>query len=158
MKKSFFHCARQIVLAEKYFEISRREIEFRLASKGEFELTTEHDVTDDDGTVSTTVLRLNIATKSDYVHCWQVSLKLHQIRIDGIDYETTYKMLDGTRGRGWHRHNWNEAHDNADRDKRPLEHFDDVTNRKDFLIRAFSAMRITLNKNDDGSTPELQFD
>src|SRR5262245_36848933 len=107
MRKALFPYVEQIVASEKFFDLGRGDILNALAQKGQCEFTTEHDVTDENGEVTANLLRLNVATRAEARECWAVSLKLHGLRIDGIDYEGSYKTATGEKGSGWHRHKWN---------------------------------------------------
>lgn len=157
MRKPLFQYVGQILASEKYFDIGRGDIIHLLAQKGEHEFITEHDVTEDNGTTTTTALRLNITTRAEIRESWSVSIKLHGIRIDCIDHEPAYRMLDGSKAAGWHRHIWNPSQDSADKHKVPAPAIDGFRDRNEFLIRVFSEMKILLNKTDHGPD-QLSFD
>lgn len=144
--------------AEKYFDVSLREIDRHLDAKGEVELTGEHEVADDDGESVAALLRLNINCRSKRSVGWTISLKLCKTRIDGIDRENSYDATDGTKQVGWHRHVWDSRIQSAELSKAPVQGFDDPKLvRSDFLLRAFSEMRILVSRNDYGSA-DLPFD
>jgi len=150
MRRPLFDYVDQIRDARKYFDVSRIAIQRELLVKGKCEVFADLDVVDDSGQVVIAQLRLNIHARDDSPLSWQVSLKLHSIRIDGIDYEGRFPTADGSTGRGWHRHKWNAAEDSAERWKVPLGDMDGIKTREEFLIRTFSLMRIDLNAVDDG--------
>ncbi len=150
----FAHVPR-IVGSDKYFDISREAIERALAQTGKCEVTAVHDFKGDDGEEIAVDLKLNITARIDLPQSWSMSLKLHKIRIDCIDYEPVYDCIDGTKNSGWHRHCWNEKHESAESDKVPAS-IGSIQTREEFLIRGFSEMRIVLNAADDGSQQELR--
>jgi hypothetical protein len=155
--KALFPVVPQLVAAEKYFDYSRNDIERRLTAekKAEFYCQQELEV---DGRRETAVLRLNINCESPAWLNWTVALKLSGIRIDGIDWESRYDAIDGTEGAGWHRHVWVPRDQNADRGKRPIPQFATTSlTLSQFLIRAFSELRITTSRTDRGDN-ELPFD
>jgi hypothetical protein len=149
MAQDFLDYAGRIALDEKYFDVSRLEIRRLLLVKGRCELLTEHEF-EIDGRTETTTLRLNIITRGESALSWSMSLKLHGIRIDGLDHEGRYKSSDGSVGRGWHRHEWDADESSAERRKIPAVEIEGVETRDDFLIRGFSVMRIRLNAIDHG--------
>lgn len=152
MRRPLFHLVDQIVRAEKYFDVSREQIERVLSTTGKCEVTTDCDLTDEDGRTITAELRLNIAAaRSDMPISWGMALKLHKTRIDGIDHESRYTTKDGTLSRGWHRHQWIAAEDSAERGKMPIADFDSIQSRDQFLIRGLSLLRIRLSKADHGT-------
>ena len=147
--------------AEKYFDVSLVEIERRLdGDGGEYECRAEVEVAGVDGVPVAAELRLNITCKSSIWANWSVSIKLHKVRIDGIDYEPRFPMGGGKFGAGWHRHSWDETAsdcDNKQAGKIPLDSFaDHCQSRASFLIFALKELRVLLNKNDHG-TDELSF-
>jgi hypothetical protein len=151
MRRPLFHLVDQIVRIEKYFDVSRLTIEHILSTAGKYEITTDCELTDEDGTITAAELRLNIAAaRPDIPSCWQMALKLHRTRIDGIDYEAKYTTIDGTIAHGWHRHRWIASEDSAERGKVPAAELDGVETREQFLIRGLSLLRIRLNKADHG--------
>lgn len=151
MRKPLFHLVRNIVTAEKYFDVSREAIERELARVGKCEVTTDHELVDDSGEPVTASLRLNIHARAEMPTSWAVSLKLHGTRIDGVDFEPKYKMLDGSIANGWHRHSWNPADESAESDKHPITELDGIGQREQFLIRSFKLLRIRVNKSDHGN-------
>lgn len=101
---------------------------------GKCNLLTEIDLTDT-GEVVTAELRLNISTKAPVSLGWTMSLKLHGIRIDCIDYEAKYRLKGGGIGRGWHRHVWDPDEESSKRLKVPVSDLDGITSRDEFLVR-----------------------
>jgi len=156
MSSNFFAHTLQIVSELKYFDVSRDEI-LRQLEAGDVEFESEHQFVDDFGNEWSTVLRLNISCRNNWVRGWTISLKMHKERIDGIDWEPYFTGLDGTRNFGWHRHVWSRKDQSAKAGKICVQGFDDVDNREDFVIRALKEMNVTLSKTDYG-TDELPFD
>jgi hypothetical protein len=144
------------VTEEKYFNVSRDEILRCLARDGQFDLCEEHTISDGAGTPYTVVLRLNISGRGSIAHSWTVALKLHDTRIDGIDWESRFQVPDGNMGSGWHRHARNEKQLSAEKNKYPVGDLTEYLAKEEFLIRALKIMRITLSANDNGSD-KLQF-
>lgn len=117
-----------------------------------------HEFTDDNGDVRGAELKLNVICRAPVVQGWRISLKLHRIRVDGIDHEGQYDLPDGSKAHGWHRHVWDEKAQHGDDLKQPLETFGKgLQSKAEFLIRACREMRIIFNKSDDGNGI-LQFD
>lgn len=137
-----FRLADRIRGEEKYFDISLQDVLIDLVTLGEVECTSEHYSGEDDPVV----LRLNLHAKSEFPTSWTAALKLHHVRIDGIDYEPVFLTMDGTLASGWHRHHWDANTLNADRDKRQLASFGGGKfNIRTFVIRAASELCIRLN-------------
>ena len=158
MRRALFDYVEQIRKAEKYFGVSPGRIARELAAAGRCEVTAVHEWVDDNGEQLAAELRLNMSGRVEYPHTWKVALKLHRTRIDGIDFEPKFQRLDGSIGRGWHRHRWNPAEDSAERDKVPIKDFDTARNREQFLVRAMNILRITLDQSSDGENNDLPFD
>ena len=117
-------------------------------------LTASDNITDDDGEVVGVELRLNVNCRAPKPWMgWSVTLKLHRMRIDGVDHEAIFDTADGTKGTGWHRHLWDSTERNGDRLKQPLASFGEgpPLSRVDFVVRAFSELRVLLNNKDDGN-------
>ena len=147
---NLFHLVDQIRGVKKYFDISRQEVERELRSNGSYENYCQCEL-DDGGKLVFADLRLNIRCKGGAT-TWAVSLKLHKIRIDGIDHEPKFHATDGTLASGWHGHLWDSSAFNAERLKAPLHEFQKkVSSIEDFLISAFQEMRVLLNKVDHGN-------
>jgi hypothetical protein len=155
MRRALFDYVEQIRAADKYFDVSAEHIARELRASGKCEVKSIHELVDDNGEEVATELRLNFSGPSEYRHSWKVALKLHETRIDGVDYETSFDMKDGKRAKGWHRHHWNPAEDSAERHKLPLEDFNEVQTRQDFINRAMSVLRFRLNRLDHGETGSL---
>jgi hypothetical protein len=156
MRRSLFEFVDQIREASKYFDVSRQEILRELLVKGKCQIVTEHDVNDRGDTI-TAPLRLNVAAHEGALIAWTVALKLHNIRIDGIDYEAKFRTVNGDVAHGWHRHQWSASDESADVGKIPIDILDDITTREEFLIRSFKLLRISLNPLDHGQDI-LRFD
>jgi hypothetical protein len=99
----------------------------------------------------TAVLRLNASCNNEDVRGWTISLKLHKERIDGIDWEPYFDDQTGNKSSGWHRHEWDQRRRTAKSIKNPVQGFDSVKSREDFIIRTLKEMRIQLNKVDHES-------
>src|SRR5688572_26073998 len=114
MRRELFDYVEKIREAEKYFEASIAEIRRMVRVKGRCDLYAELDLNDENGLPITANLRLNIAGGIDRpLVAWTLALKLHNERIDGIDYEATFDMEDGNKGHGWHRHGWDASEASA---------------------------------------------
>jgi hypothetical protein len=137
--------------------VSWDEIERELSAAGHFDCYGDYEC-DDEGQTLSTRLRLNISAPVRYMYSWAISLKLHDTRIDGIDFHEWLALPNGKRGRGgWHRHEWVPSIKQSERRVR-IEKFDKgLTSLKRFLLKAFQELRIEVNKHDDG-TQLLQFD
>lgn len=147
-----FFLASTIVAAEKYIDISRDEIERTLSDEnGEFDYDWEETVLDDLGNEHVVTLKLNINCKSQLMVSWSISLKLHQIRIDGIDWHSVYTDPNGDRQNGWHRHRFDPKKQRADGQRWPTKALDQMSNRTQFLIRTLSEMNIRLSGVDHGN-------
>lgn len=156
--RALLQWADEMRAAEKYFDVSLPEIERQLTATGCWELTCEQEVTDENGETVAAVLRLNISCKSRHPAGWTIALKLCKERIDGIDRENRYDAMDGTEKSGWHRHVWDSRTQSAKEGKQPIQGFDDPRlTRSDFLVRAFSAMRVLVSRHDHGNS-DLPFD
>jgi hypothetical protein len=149
MPREYFHLVPRIVEEEKYFDVSRAEIQRELETRGEFGIETFHEL-NDDGEQVTVTLDLRISYKNGYGG-WSVALLLHNERVDGIDFEARYTSMDDQSCSGWHRHCWNEAAKEAKTQKKPLTDLDGIDNLEDFLIRIFATLRIRLNQEDHGN-------
>jgi hypothetical protein len=157
MSEGFFHLVPAIVANEKYFDVSRDEIERNLADEnGRVEYETEHSIEDEFGKEIVVTLRLNINCQSPVAVGWTISLKLHGVRIDGIDWHAFYTDPGGNQQQGWHRHLYSSATKSADGQRLPVDGFHILKNRRDFLIRALSEMKLLLSGVDYGAD-ELPF-
>jgi len=151
MARDLFAYVEQIRTTEKYFDVSRLGIlHLLLAKKGACDLYADHVIVDENGNDVDATLRLNISTRSETPLSWTMSLKLHGVRIDGVDHEGRFPAVGGGWGRGWHRHVWEPADENAERRKMPITELDGVTSRDQFLTRGLRVMRIQLNAIDHG--------
>ncbi|MFY9674227.1 MAG: hypothetical protein WAK13_07220 [Terriglobales bacterium] len=157
MATDYFALVDRIVEERKYFDISRSELVLLLEAKGEADIETEHQTTDDYANSCSVVLRLNIHCKHPkYVEGWTIALKLHNTRIDGLDFELKYTGGDGALHSGWHRHIWDHRLQSAEKNKVPAQDLNGIGSREEFLIRALKFFRIDLNATDYG-TDSLPF-
>ena len=154
-----FHLVERIRADPKYFPVSVDEIDRELRASGHFDCFGDYECPDEDGTIVSTRLRLNVTASVKHIVAWKIAIKMHETRIDGIDHEEWITREDGTRGPGgWHRHAWDPRARNADRRKVLLPGFDKgVWSVKMFLVKSFRELRIEVNKHDDG-LQQLQFD
>ena len=151
MSSNYFFLVPRIVAEAKYFDVSIAEMLRVLDSAaGTFECTEEHETRDEYNLEQHVVLRLNVHCQSTLPQGWTIALKLHNERIDGLDWESEYTAADGSTLHGWHRHQWNQREQSAKRLKMPAGDLDTVDSREQFLIRAFSIMRITVSGRDYG--------
>jgi len=158
MPTDFFFLAGQIVAEKKYFHCSLGDISHQLEANGHCEVETEHHTRDDYSTIHPVVLRLNISCKNQSnTTSWSVALKLHNIRVDGIDNEPIYPGMDGAFHEGWHRHVWNHRQQSAERNKIPVSDLGVIKGRDHFPNIVFNLMGILLDRNDHGPD-ELPFD
>jgi len=141
-----------IVATKKYIDISRDEIERTLNDEnGEFDYDWEETVTDELHTEHVVTLKLNISCKGPLMISWSIALKLHQIRIDGIDWHSSYCDPDGNKQHGWHRHRFDPRKQSADSQRWPTNALEQSSGRTDFLIRTLKEMNITLSGVDHGN-------
>ena len=157
MIQDYFFLAEKIRADSKYFDVSIEEILRHLENEGgKFEYKCEQVF---EGFANPVPLRLNIRCKGP-VNSWTISLKLpgtiRPIRIDCIDWEARYTDVLGQSMYGWHRHMFDDKSKSAENLKASVEGLDDISNKQQFLFRAFKLMKILLNEVDYGST-ELPF-
>lgn len=151
MASNNFFLVPQIVADDKYFDVSAAEIiRALLAPSGKFDQTEEHETKDEYNVDFRIIIRLNINCQSKVPEGWTIALKLHNERIDGIDWESEFTAADGSTGHGWHRHEWSQQAQSAKHRKIPVPDFAGIEAREQFLIRALSIMRIKLNARDYG--------
>jgi hypothetical protein len=147
-----FHLVERIRSQDKYFPISREQIQRELRASGYCEVQCVHEVMDDAGDLIGCELKLNITCRHSLPQTWKLALKLHATRIDGIDHEGRFTSESGDTASGWHRHGWDARRKSAERVKLSLDGFDaNLSSREEFLIRAFKELRILLNKDDHGN-------
>ena len=152
-----FHLADRVRKEEKYFDVSLGEIERQLSRAGAFESVCEHDTEDDSEAVSLE-LKLNLYARSKITNSWTASLKLHGVRIDGIDYESRFETEEGDPASGWHRHQWDDVEKSAEKRKLLLDGFGNgLSGIRAFVIRVAKELGIRLNKDDHGHS-DLPFD
>jgi hypothetical protein len=151
MPKDLFDYVEQIRGSEKFLDLSLLGISrLLMARKGKCHLPLEHDVTLSNGDVVTTELYFNVNAASDTPTGWSMSLKLHEKRIDGFDWEKRFPMLSGDMGRGWHRHHWDAKEESAEDHKLPVSDLETVLRREQFLIRGLALMKVRLSPADHG--------
>ena len=150
MPRDYFHLVQRIVEAEKYFDVSRAEIQRELEQSGEFAVETYLELDDGNGERVTVTIDLRISYKDGY-RGWSAALLLHSERVDGIDFEARYTDVNGNPCSGWHRHLWNPETREAKIGKQPIGDLDDVNGCEEFLIRIFGLLRIRLNQADHGT-------
>jgi hypothetical protein len=118
---------------------------------GEFDSDWEETVIDDLNTEHVVTLKLNINCKSRLMISWSIALKLHQIRIDGIDWHSSYCDPDGDKHHGWHRHRFDPRKQSADGQRWPTKVLEGVSDRTHFLISTLKEMNIALSGVDHGN-------
>jgi hypothetical protein len=147
--REFFGLVEQIRQEAKYFHVSRSELAAKLAMDKQCEILCEHETTDVDGSTVFVTLRLNWAQR--FLGRWSVSLKLHKVRVDGIDWLRLYDTPNGTKCSGWHRHGWDATTKQADLHIPLPDAFGvDVNTTEDFILRICSEMQIYLSAKDVG--------
>jgi hypothetical protein len=150
--KDYRHLIEQIRAEQKYFNYSRLEVAARVNAERVADIECEHPTMSESGPVDVP-LRLVVARRRKY---WSVALMLHGMRVDGIDWLPSYPCEDGTTGSGWHRHQWDDADENADVHVALSPNFGDGINYvEDFLIRISQEMRIAWSANDVGFESRL---
>jgi hypothetical protein len=151
MASNNFFLVPQIVADRKYFDVSASEILRSLhARSGKFDLKAEHETKDEYNVDFRVIIRLNVNCQSVMPEGWTIALKLHDERIDGFDFESVFDTANGSKARGWHRHQWDQRAQSAKRIKLPAPDLNGVDAREQFLNRALSMMRIRLNARDYG--------
>lgn len=143
------HLAPRIRDEEKYFPASHADVCRSLRRAGNTEVRTEHSTEDIDGSTIFVQLRLNIACKARFVQAWSASLKLHGVRIDGVDHHDLYRAADGQQARGWHRHGWDPARQQQT-ERIPLDGFGHVADIETFVRRVCETLGVSLDKHDLG--------
>ncbi len=147
-----FFLVPKIIAAEKYIDINRDEIERAITSEnGEFEWEWEEVIVDEFGNEHYVPLRLNIHCRSEYALGWSVAIKLHSIRIDGIDWHSRFFDPQGIKREGWHRHEFNQHTKSAAEQRVPIDGLDDDMTVEQFLTRTLSRLRISLSGVDHGN-------
>lgn len=82
---------------------------------------------------------------------WSIALKLHQIRIDGIDWHSVYRDPDGHKHHGWHRHRFDRRKQSAEGQRWPTKVLERASDRTHFLISTLKEMNIALSRGDHGN-------
>lgn len=152
MASNKFFLVPQIVAAKKYIDISRDDMERNLNDEnGEVEYDWEETITDDFDIEHVVTLKLNISCKSPIMLAWSIALKLHQIRIDGVDWHSTFYDPEGNKHQGWHRHRFDQKKENADGQRWPTKALEGASDKTTFLIRTLKEMNISLSGVDHGN-------
>jgi len=138
--------APKIRALEKFCPISLHEIEQALRTNGgKVEFRWNETIIDDAGQSVDVLIRLNLNCKSAKSSGWTASLKIGKSnRIDCVDFEG---------GTGWHRHDFSEEQQSAERSKSSITGFHDHLTQAEFLVRALKLMKIAVNKHSDGILP-----
>jgi hypothetical protein len=152
MPKDYFHLVPQILVEDKYFDISQSEIERCLLETGELSFECDLEV-DDAGERVVVTLEIRIRSNG-YPHC-TIALLLHATRIDCIDHESRFTDENGEPKSGWHRHIWHAPTKQADKQKRCIADLENADSLGELLRRVFQVMNISLNKVDYGTMDEL---
>ena len=147
-----FFLVPKIVAAEKYIDISRDEIERTMNEQnGEFDIDWEEVVVDDFAVEHEVTLKLNISCRSQLMEGWSVALKLHGIRIDGIDWHNRFRDPEGNTHHGWHRHRFDQKARSANNCRWPTAVLDGASDRTQFLIRTLKELNILFSGVDHGN-------
>jgi hypothetical protein len=157
--REFFYLVDRIRADTKYFPVSCDEVERALRADGYFDCTSDYEC-EDEGELVAMRLRLNVsAPRETNQFSWKIALKLHDVRIDGIDHHERLPLPNGKPGPGgWHRHEWDPRRKNADGRRVRIDGFDKgLSSLRMFLLKSFHELRIEVNRRDDGSQ-YLQFD
>lgn len=156
-RRELFHLVERIRTEDKYFNVSRAELARQLEGLDSWEIYSLHETEDEDGAPVSAELRLNIARRPLPKLC-SVALKLHQKRIDGIDYHERFDAPDGASHKGWHRHGWRTAERDAEQDRIPIPGFGNgLADIEEFLIRMGRELRIVFSATDVGISDNLPF-
>jgi len=143
MRRELFDYVEQIRDAQKSIEVSLKDIQRELRGKSKCDVYFDVDVIDSNGLPVTASVRLNIAGGLDRpLTSWTLAMKLHNIRIDGIDHEFRFKMLSGAVGHGWHRHYWDKSEGTADHHKLPIDALDHIASGEEFLSHGLNVLKI----------------
>ena len=152
MPQFLFHRAPEIISSEKYIDFHINELVRALRGRNRYEVEFDHYLAQtSDEEPDSILLRLNIACPIfDLPESWTISLKLHNERIDGVDFLRSYRDENGNRASGWHRHIWDPNAQNADRHSE-LRDVNNIKTINQFLIRTLSIMKTKYNAVDDGN-------
>jgi len=151
MPIGYFELVPQVVADEKYIDVSRPEIVRCLETDGSYDIEFDHRTVDDFANEVNVVLRINISCKHPtYPEGWTFTLKLHNTRIDGFDYEEKFTGHDGVQYSGWHRHIWNVNAQSAERHKVPAVDLNGVASREEFVIRVLKLLHVSVSATDYG--------
>jgi len=126
------------------------------ANGGYVEYEQECSIDLGDGEETFVPLKLNLTCMGSLVESWSASLKLHSKRIDGIDWHPRYFDRYGVERNGWHRHDF-DAVNLDDKLRVPVDGFDGIDSRRQFLGHALRTIGVVWNGVDHG-TDELPFD
>jgi len=148
----YFFLVPKIVSMTKYLDVSRDEIERDLTGQnGQVEYQWEEVVEDDVHMEHFVPLRLNISCRPHLIVGWAISLKMHNIRIDGLDWHSSFYDPNGEKRHGWHRHEFDQKQQCADGRRLPTAALDHTTTQTQFLIRTLKEMKIQLSGVDHGN-------
>lgn len=148
----YFFLVPKIIAAEKYINVSRDDIERALnAENGQVDYEWEEAVEDDFHTEHFIPLRLNISCRTTLIEGWTISLKMHSVRIDGIDWHSVFIDANGAKQRGWHRHEFSSRTLSADGQRWATNALVGVATKTDFLIRTLKEMKILLSGVNHGN-------
>lgn len=151
-RMDYFFLVPKIITTAKYIDTSRDGIERRLNDEGgQIEYEWEEVIEDDFHNEHFVPLQLNISCKAPLIVSWAISLKLHRIRIDGIDWHRRFIDPNGEKQYGWHRHEFDAHEQTADHRRVPTDILQNAQSRADFLIRTLKQMNILLSGVDHGN-------
>jgi hypothetical protein len=108
-----------------------------------FDRSVEHRTVNAAGDLPTAVtLRFVVVGHPKYFDSWNVTLLIHNRRIDGFGWEQGRRDIYGIPLNGWHRHCW-DAHSQHAEGKLPAASWpSEVATLKEFVTRAFNEMNI----------------
>jgi hypothetical protein len=98
-------------------------------------------------------LRLVIRCRSSNPTAWSMSVILYSSKFDGriacIDWEGLYVDINGRECAGYHRHIWDPAEMNCEKQKLSLPDFQPAT-IEEFILRGFELLAIEHQKSSSG--------
>ncbi len=150
MPQAYFDLVPRLLEGPIYIDISRDEIERILVVAKSFDRTFEDPET-------AIPFRVCVQQRTGRLESISLAILVHEVRVGGIDFEVRFEEADGSRRRGWHKHIWDVAEQDADGRKEAIGCFDGVADLTEWLIRAFKELRIQASGKDYGE-PNLPFD
>jgi hypothetical protein len=104
-------------------------------------------------------VELNVAAKVNVPKSWRASLKVNRQRVDGVDWHATEVKGAGCEPlSGWHRHVYDEAVGDAERNRVPIEDPAPDGKIKTFIESILKMMNVYIDAEAVHEQPELEFD